>query len=236
MTSNRLQNSNNYTGYNKQNAMKKQLKIIIILLLILVVTKPVKAQFPGGFFNQGAIQTSYLEQQIAALQVYESYLQKGYTEAKDGTGAISAIKNGDLSLHTNHFDSLKIVSSSVRNYSRVKGVATLQQQMISSHGTAYQQLTKSGQFRAQELTAFNAVYQSILQQSQAGLEELQLVITNGKLSLSDNERIAQIDHIYKDMLALYGKEQATNNQWLALAAQRSRGRRDNQTLKSLYGQ
>jgi hypothetical protein len=209
---------------------------IILLLLLAALVTSAKAQFLGGFLNQGATQKNYLLQQIAALQVYNSYLQKGYTVVKDGTGAISTIKNGDLGLHTGHIDSLKIVSSSVRNYSRVKGITALQQQLITSHNRVYPQLTKSNQLTPTELKSFNAVYQSILQQSYANLEELQLVITNGKLSLTDNERIARIDKLYKAMQDLYGKEQRFNNQALALAAQRSRGSKDNRTLKSLYGQ
>jgi len=217
--------------------MKKQLKIgFILLLLLAALVTSAHAQLPGGFFNQGATQKQYLLQQIAALQVYDGYLQKGYSIARDGTGAIGSIKNGDLSLHTGHIDSLKIVSNSVRNYSKVKGTIQLQQQIISSHNKVYPQLTKSNQFTAKELADFNTVYQAILVQSKTGLEELQLVITNGKLSLTDNERIAKIDKLYKEMQDLYGNEQKINNPALALAAQRSRGSKDNKTLKFLYGQ
>ena len=217
--------------------MKKQIKIgLILLLLLAALITSAHAQLLGGFFNQGNEQKQYLLQQIAALQVYDGYLQKGYAVAKDGTGAISTIKNKDLGLHTGHIDSLKIVSSSVRNYSRVKGITTLQQQILTSHNKVYPQLIKSNQLTPTELTDFNTIYQSILQQSNANLEELQLVITNGKLSLTDNERIGRIDKLYKEMQDLYGKEQKINNQALTLAAQRSRGSKDNKTLKSLYGQ
>jgi hypothetical protein len=217
--------------------MKKQLKIgFILLLLLAALVTSAHAQIFGGFFNQGATQKQYLLQQIAALQVYDGYLQKGYDIAKDGTGAISSIKNGDLSLHTGHIDSLKIVSNSVRNYSKVKGISQLQQQIITSHNKVYPELTQSKQLAAKELANFNIIYQAILVQSKTGLEELLLVITNGKLSLSDNERIAKIDKLYKEMQDLYGKEQKINNQMLALAAQRSRGSKDNKMLKGIYGQ
>jgi hypothetical protein len=216
--------------------MKKYLKTgIVLLLFTAALVSPAHGQL-GGLFGQGATQNEYLEQQIAALQVYDGYLQKGYSITKNGTGAISTIKNNDLSLHTGHIDSLKIVSSSVRNYSKVKGISQLQQQIVTAHNKAYPLLSQSDQFNAAELTGFNAIYQGILQQSKTGLEELQLVITNGKLSLTDNERIARIDKLYTEMQNLYDKEQKLNNQALALAAQRSRGSKDNKTLKGLYGQ
>ncbi len=145
--------------------MKNYVKTgIILLLLLTALITSAKAQFLGGFFNQGATQKDYLLQQIAALQVYDGYLQKGYNIAKDGTCAISTIKNGDLNLHTGHIDSLKIVSTRVRNYSKVKGTIQQQQQIVTSHNTVYPQLTKSNQFRAKELTSLNTIYQSILQQ------------------------------------------------------------------------
>ncbi len=215
--------------------MRKQLRTGILLLLLTTgLAMAAHAQSIGGIFNQNEEQKEDLLQQIAALQVYDGYLQKGYSIAKDGTGAISTIKNNDLSLHTGHIDSLKIVSNSVRNYSKVKGISQLQQQIITSHNKVYPQLAQSNQLNVAQLTSFNNIYQAILQQSKADLEELQLIITNGKLQMTDNERIARIDKLYKDVQDLYGKDQQLNNLALALAAQRSRGSKDNQILKSLY--
>jgi hypothetical protein len=215
-------------------AKKLSLQIVLLLSGTAALTTATQAQGIGGIFNQNEEQKEYLLQQITALQVYDGYLQKGYSIAKDGTGAISTIKNNDFSLHTGHFDSLKIVSNSVRNYSKVKGITQLQQQIITGHNKTYPQLIQSNQINAAELTNFNNIYQAIMQQSKADLEELQLVITNGKLQMTDNERIARIDKLYKEMQDLYGKEQQLNNQALALAAQRRRGSKDNQILKSLY--
>lgn len=213
---------------------KLTLKIVLVIVVITALATSAHAQGIGSFFNQNAKQKEYLLQQIAALKVYDSYLEKGYSIAKNGTGVISTIKNNDLSLHTGHIDSLKAVSASVRNYSRVKGTIQLQQQIIASHNKVYPQLTNGKRLTAKELTDFNTIYQAILQQSRADLEELQFVITNGKLSMTDNERVARIDKLYKEMQDLYGMEQKINNQALALAAQRSRGSKDNKILKGLY--
>jgi hypothetical protein len=213
---------------------KLTLKIVLVIVAITAMATSAHAQGIGSFFNQNAKQKEYLLQQIAALKVYDGYLKKGYSIAKEETGVISTVKSSDLSLHTGHFDSLKIVSASVRNYSKVKAVIWLQQQIINSHNKVYPQLTGRNGLNVKESNAYNVIYQAILQQSRSDLEELQLVITNGKLSMADNERIAKIDKLYKEMQDLYGREQKLNGQAIALAAQRSRESKDNKILKGLY--
>ena len=60
--------------------MKKQ----FLIILFAVVSTSVKAQTFAEWFQQGATQKKYLLQQIAALQVYIGYVQKGYSIAKKG--------------------------------------------------------------------------------------------------------------------------------------------------------
>lgn len=199
-------------------------------IALILFSVEAKAQI----FNQNGTQKKYLLDQIAALQVYKDYLQKGYSITKNGTGTISSIKNGDLGLHTAYYDSLSTVSARVRNYPKVKAIITLQKQIVSGHEKAASKIAGS-KLTATEKNSYNTIYKNILQQSAADLEELQLVITNGKLKMSDDERLLHIDRLYNSMLNSYGKTQQLNGQTLALAAQRERDGKDNKTLKSLYG-
>lgn len=209
---------------------------ILILVSLWVLAATGRAQgILGNLFNQGQTQTNYLLQQIAALQVSETYLRKGYSTVKNGTGAISNIKNTDLSMHQGHFDSLKIVSPAVRNYSKVKGTILLQQQIIRSHNNTYPQLTAGRQLTATELDEYNKIYQTILQRSADDLGELQLVITDGKVQMTDDQRIAFIDKLYAVMQQYYAEERNMDNEALALAAQRTRQAKDNAAMKTLYG-
>ena len=56
-------------------------KLIIIMLLGMLVTG-VKAQTFAEWFQQKKTQKIYLLEQIAALQIYTGYLQKGLTASK----------------------------------------------------------------------------------------------------------------------------------------------------------
>lgn len=206
------------------------------LCIQIVIALATYGQGAGQIFNQNAAQRKYLLEQITALKVYENYLQQGYKIAKDGTGAISRIKGGDLGLHTVHFDSLSTVSTKVRNYTKVKEMIRLQRQIISAHQKVYPRIAGSGRFSIAELTDFNAAYGAILRQAAGDMEELQLVVTNGKLKMTDDARIGLIDRLYRDMQHCFSRSQSLNRQALALDAARSRQAKDQSNLKNLYGQ
>lgn len=186
----------------------------------------------GGFFDQKETQIQYYLQQIAANQAYETDLNKGYSIVKNGTNTISGFKINELTLHQGHYDSLKIVSPKVRNYSRIKSIITLQQQIIIAHDHAYPQL--SAQLIAQELAQYNQAYNVLLDAAARDLEELQLVITDGKLQMTDDERIAAIDKLYVAMSNRYGAFVQMNNNCLAVAAALRRDSKDAQMMQTLH--
>ena len=70
------------------------MKKCFLCIVLLITTILCNAQGLSEWFNQKATQKKYLLQQIAALQVYIGYLQKGYSIAKTGLTTIGNIKNG----------------------------------------------------------------------------------------------------------------------------------------------
>jgi RNase H-fold protein (predicted Holliday junction resolvase) len=207
---------------------------LYLLLAILTISVTSEAQtVVGQFFNQNKTQKKYLLDQIAALQVYKGYLKNGYTVAKDGTGLIGRIKDGDHSLHSGHFDSLSRISSKVRNYSKVKAIVAMQKQMEAEHLKAGTRINNSI-LTSLEKGQYNKIYRSVLNRSIDELSELQLVVTDGRVKMSDDERLKFIDKIYTEMLGCLSSARKINSQFLALAAQRDRERKDNQSLKNLY--
>src|SRR6266498_4565607 len=100
------------------------MKRFLLSLLLIVGVHTSYGQTWNEWFRQKKTQIQYLVKQIAALKVYTDYLEKGYNIAKDGTNLINDIKHGDFNLHNNYFTSLKSVSSSVRNYSKVSAIVS----------------------------------------------------------------------------------------------------------------
>ena len=58
------------------------MKKILILFLLTIIVTTTQAQTFAEWFRQKKTQKQYLIQQIAALQVYIGYAQKGYSIAK----------------------------------------------------------------------------------------------------------------------------------------------------------
>ena len=52
-------------------------------MLFAIISTGTRAQTFAEWFRQSATQKKYLLQQIAALQVYIGYVQKGYSIAKE---------------------------------------------------------------------------------------------------------------------------------------------------------
>ena len=79
------------------------------------------------------------------------------------------------------------------------------------------------------------VYKNLFNKSLQNLDELSIVITAGKLRMSDDERIAAIDRIYKDISDKLIFLRSFNNEGSVLAVQRGREMVDTKLSEKLNG-
>ena len=79
------------------------------------------------------------------------------------------------------------------------------------------------------------VYTNLFNKSLQNLDELTMVITAGKLRMSDDERLNAIDRIYIDMGDKLVFLRTFNNENNVLAIQRSREMVDTRVSKKLNG-
>ena len=79
------------------------------------------------------------------------------------------------------------------------------------------------------------VYENLFNKSLQNLDELSIVITAGKLRMSDDERIAAIDRIYKDISDKLIFLRSFNNEGSVLAVQRGRELVDTKLSEKLNG-
>ncbi|MET3876477.1 hypothetical protein [Chitinophaga sp. OAE865] len=146
-----------------------------------------------SIFNQKSTQTKYLFQQIAALRVYTDYLKKGYAVVKDGTGLIKDIKNGEFDLHKSYFGSLKSVSSAIRKHPKASAIYKMLSEIEQRRGSIYSLCPSLPPAQATEL---KALLGSIASQSSIELDELLMVLEDGYVEMTDDQRIKRIDDIY----------------------------------------
>ena len=191
-------------------------------------------QTADEWLKQKKTQLKYLTQQVAALQVYEADLSKGYEIAKAGLHAVSDSKNKEFSLHNTFYSSLLHINPSIQHYARIEDIVALQVNIVGQCKTGYKNAGQSGQLSSQEMRYINSVFTSLLNGCANDISDLTSLITDRQLQLSDDERLQRIDVVYKDMLDKYGFVQSFTNQVNLLAINRQKEQNETASLQSLY--
>jgi hypothetical protein len=130
-----------------------------------------------------------------AAEVYLALTEKGYEIARKGLTTISDIKNGEFKLHKNRFDSLRIVKSELTALSRLQHITDL-------HGSINEICEKlpaeiqgcqllDAVLKKQMITGLKALYDD----SQVLIGGFFMVIRDGQVSMTDDERIVRIDEL-----------------------------------------
>lgn len=209
-------------------------KIIVIALLLSVVTSG-NAQTFAEWFNQKATQRKYLIQQIAALQVYIGYVSKGYSIAKKGLNNIQDIKHGDFNLHSSYFTSLVTVNPKIKRYAKVADIIALQINIAKQAAKTIKDCKNSHLLTAAELAYLQKIFSTLLDDCARCLDNLFNLITNGQLSMKDDERIAAIDKLYVDMVDKQVFARSFSNAATGLCVQRDSDLKDVIISKKLNG-
>lgn len=214
----------------------KRIVQIGMLGLVLCCSLNVQAQGLGEWFNQKKTQTKYLIKQIAALQVYLGYLKKGYRITQDGLNLIGDIKGGEFNLHKDYFSSLKTVNPNIMKYPKIAAILSMQMGIINQHYSIMAISKESDQLDAEELNYIKKVFENLEDEAEKDLDELQLVITNGQMQMTDDERIKEIDKIYNSVQDKYSFSISFSDKVKLLIEKRKHGKSDAKELKKLYNQ
>ncbi|HET7115100.1 MAG TPA: hypothetical protein VFI29_01335 [Hanamia sp.] len=176
-------------------------KILTIILIITV--SGVRAQNWKEWTQQKKTQIKYLVNQIAALQIYATYVEKGYTITKNGLTAINNIKKGDFSLHGEYFTSLKNVNPKIKLYWKVEDILALQIKIIQGYHQQKNALRQSSQLTPDEIIYCNRVFINLLDGCTHIIDQLILLVTDGNFQMKDDERIKRIDALHAEMKDKY---------------------------------
>jgi len=116
-------------------------------------------------------------------------INQGYTTIKD-------ISSGNFNLHKNFLDALMEVSPVVKKYGRITDIINYQVLIVKRYKAAFNQFKADNLFTVQELDYISKVYSNLFTESVKNLDELVMVITAGKLRMTDDERLEAIDRIW----------------------------------------
>jgi hypothetical protein len=211
--------------------MKKGIWMAVITMVVGL--QSVRAQTFSEWFKQKKTQKKYLAQQIAALQVYKGYVEKGWKIAENGLNLIQGFTGGQFDLHRLFFGSLKAVSSYIKDYPRVGDIIYLQLTVPQLRNDYVQQVRKQPLLRSTEMEVVEKAYERVRVEGRQTLNDLTNVVTDGRLQMTDDERRARIDQLYWQSVEQYRFTIRFGEEALLLAAQRQQQKTDLDAMKTL---
>lgn len=205
-------------------------KIVVILSLAVLLGIPLGTRAQ----SQEAQQLILDVIKLAQLKKILNELYQGYQIVSKGYGTIQDISQGNFSLHKTFLDGLLAVSPGVAKYKRVADIVQYQLSLVKEYKSAFSYFKQSGHFTAEEIDYIGGVYNSLFSRSLQNLDALFMVITAGKLRMSDDERLSAIDKIFSGMEDQLSFLRSFNNQAKLLALQRKGEQHDVNSSRELY--
>lgn len=176
------------------------MKILILISILSLKDLKDSAQTLAEWTQQKKTEIKYLEQQIAGLQMYIGYLQKGYKIAGKGLTAITDLKKGDFNLHINYFNSLKTINTNVIKYFRTADIISLQSNITKTCEKTLQNAKVSPWLGFKETSYIQNVLRKLLAESSDDINQMIAIITPNDFVMTDDERLLRINKIYGNIL------------------------------------
>ncbi len=206
----------------------KRLIILLIPLYLSLGLQPSNAQ------AEEAAQLLLNVTKLSQLKQILTDLEKGYTTLRTGYSQIENLASGNFSLHEAFLNQLLQVSPTVKNYHKVAEIISYQIKLVRDYKRAFSGFKASGQFTANEISYLSQVYGNLFEKSLQQLDELTLVLTAGKLRMSDEERLEAIDRIHLDIQDKLIFLTAFNQETQVLAISLSRAKQELDGIRNLY--
>jgi hypothetical protein len=210
---------------------KKLLAFAIMTVTASAFVTKVDGQTFAEWFDQKNTLKKYLLQQIAALQVYAGYYKQGNKIAHNGLGSINGSLTSENSLHTTYYNNLKKVNPLVKNNKQLSDIIGWQKDILTRMGN----LDKTANLNTNEKKYIAQVKSALFNDCNEQITELQNVVTDSKLQMSDEERLKHIGVIHKAMQDNYRFSSSFADQVKVLALQRVQEKNNVLAEKKIYG-
>jgi hypothetical protein len=162
-------------------------------------------------------------------------MYKGYELVREGYEQIKGISEGNFHLHQGFLNALLAVSPTVRNYYKVSQIINNEVQLVREYQSARNWMAGPGGYSTGSLLYYDNLYAGLLSASLSNLDELAMLMTDGNLRMSDEERLAAVDRIDGEMSGRLAFLSAYNQLNAVEAGQRGVQWNDVQALMGVYG-
>jgi len=204
------------------------MKIFLTVVIIFLIKVSLKAQ---------SFEVQQLILNVEKLGQFKQILndmKTGYQIVSKGYSAVRDISRGNFSLHETFLDGLWLVSPAVRQYWKVPRIVSNQLQLVKAYKSALGRFNKSRIFSSAEIRYMSKVYGQLFDESVKSIDDLITVLTERKLRMNDDERMAAIDRIYAEMEDKLAFLKRFNSDAVVLMAQRRKELDDSKTMELLY--
>jgi hypothetical protein len=174
-------------------------------------------------------------EKLAQLKLMLSHMKTGYQILQKGYTSIKNISKGNFDLHKDFLDGLLQISPAVRKYKKVAEIIDFQLKIVKEYKAAFNEFKGCKRFTVEEIDYMGKVNGNLFNESLKTLEDLAMVITAGKLRMSDDERLKAIDKIYDDVFDQYSFLNEFNNSTALLSVQRDNEQREIDLMRKIHG-
>ena len=203
----------------------------IVLLVAGLGAVPCRAQFTSDLIQQLLLDVEKLQDMKSILKdMVKGYeiLDKSYTKIRN-------VAQGRYNLHKLFLDGLLAVSPAVKDYHRVATILDNAYQLVKTSKAAAGRAHSSGLFSGSELDYLDGMFSMLFNRSLQSIEELTMVLTEGRLRMDDAQRLRTIDRVYREVEGELGAVRQLNGETAVQMMQRQKEKNELKILKRLYG-
>lgn len=210
------------------------MKGLSLLMIFWILYSNASAQTLQEWTKQDATQIEYLMQQIAALKIYTSYLSKGYEITSRGIDIVAKIKNGDLTIHRDLFQSYSEIKNEIKNSHRVSDIVIFSWKTIQQTASVLTASIESKQFANSEVAYIKSTKELLFADVLNNLDMLFHLIQTDLFQMNDKERLNHLESLYDRVLNNYTFSKSFAAEVSMLAVQRKRELNEVQRFKILH--
>lgn len=205
------------------------MKTGICLLLVLVACLRVSAQF------QELEQLKLNLEKLAQFKMMLSEMKHGYQTMQNGYNSVRDAARGNFDLHKGYLDGLLQVNIAVKHSPALVEIFSSQSRLLKEYKASWQRIVSSNLFSLKELADIRASYLFVIEEVATDLEAVDLVLSAGRLRMSDAERMGVVEKVKTNVglnLQAVLDLNKENNRLMALRVQR---KRDVDAVRKLNG-
>jgi hypothetical protein len=180
------------------------MKKMILICYPAFLSLNTHAQTFAEWWKQKETQKRYMTEQIAALSAYGAVLREGYETVSQGLGLVHTLQDGDYSQHQGYFNSFASVNPQIKNHPEAEQALEIYVKTRLLTQQIPGKLFPSQYFTGPEEQVIRHVLLAIQKDCEQILNELGELLQEGRLQLSDTERLKQLSGMNHRMQEVYG--------------------------------